>query len=288
MLKLSDAEKAEFQRRSAKSAQERAQTKTDLIHAARAAEVGPNHPEYMWPDLNDDAWFHRKSEVNDLIQERGGFSHHVAILALTDSDWETKETVAAWLRSQLMELRKSEAKSGTSPVRREKRLSRTEIADAAVEMLQCIAGDKLICLFQELLDVDRHRRSHGIVFAQMERAAEIDAQCRLQGRPLGVREHALVMSVSGSTVTRWRRTAAYRKRVEMFTHVWGHTLRDDYFESIRSKNPNATEDECFRIAFQMYGRSLPERRARRTGQGQSSPTSPGARSHCSARPNPSC
>jgi hypothetical protein len=70
----------------------------------------------MLPDVTEDAWFGRKSEINDFIKQRGGFSKHVALLALTDADWETKETVATWLRSELKRLREAEARPGTAPV----------------------------------------------------------------------------------------------------------------------------------------------------------------------------
>jgi hypothetical protein len=165
----------------------REQTKWELMEAAHAS-ANEHWPEYLWPDGNDDAWFHRKSAVSDLVEKQGQFSHHVATLALTDSDWETKEAVAAWLRSELKLLREAEAKPGAAPVRRGKALSRTQISDIAIELLECIGGECLVCLFQELLDVDRHRKSLSENFSQLEKGAEIEAQTQLQGRPMGVRE----------------------------------------------------------------------------------------------------
>jgi len=128
------------------------QTKLDLIESARAAAANNFWPEYLWPDGNDDAWFRRKSAISDLIKKRGGFSHHVSTLALTDSQWETKEPVASWLRNELRLLRDAERQSGTAPVRRNRALPRSIIADAAIELLECIGGESLVCLFQELLD----------------------------------------------------------------------------------------------------------------------------------------
>jgi len=45
-------------------------------------------------------------------------------LALTDAAWETKESVATWLRKELSVLRDAEATPGTAPVRRGEALSR--------------------------------------------------------------------------------------------------------------------------------------------------------------------
>jgi hypothetical protein len=115
------------------------QTKFDLINAAREAEEDNHWPQYLWPDVNDDAWFHRKYTVSELVEKRGRFSNHVATLALTDSAWETKEVVATWLRDELKVLRSAEAKPGTAPVRRGGALSKAVISDLAIELLECIA-----------------------------------------------------------------------------------------------------------------------------------------------------
>src|SRR5262249_47375105 len=139
---------------------------------------------------------------SDFIEKRGGFPHDVVILALTDPDWETKESVAAWLRQELKLLLQAETKPGTAPARRGKTLSRIEISEIAVELLQCLGGETLICLFQELLDVDRHRKSLADGFSQLDRAAEIEAMAQLQGVSLGVRRLAERISVSPRTVTR--------------------------------------------------------------------------------------
>jgi len=260
-LKLTEEEKAEWRNRIAKSARERDKAKLDLVSAARAVAEKP-WPDHLLPDVNEDAWFHRKSEVNDFIEKRGGFSHHVALLALTDSDWETKETVATWLRSELKHLREAEAQPGAAPVRRRQAVSRIDIADVAVEMLECLAGDALVCLFQELLNVDRRRRALAEIFSQMERAAEAEASALLQGDPLGVRQLATLLNVAPSTVTRWRKASNYWKRVEMYKDVWGGVLREDYFEAIKSSHPEATEAECFQRAFQRYHETIPQRRSR--------------------------
>jgi hypothetical protein len=260
MKPLSDAQKAEVRRKRAAYAKDRARTKADMLDATRAQEE-KSWPDYMLPELTEDAWFHRKTSVSEFIEKRGGFSNHVVMLALTDSDWETKESVATWLRAELAGLREAEKKAGTAPVRRGKTLSRIEISDMAIELLESIGGESLVCLFQELLEVDRHRRTLAENFLQMERGAEVEATTLLKGQPLGVRSLAKLLSISASTVTRWRKSQSFRYRVQFHKTVWGDVLREDYFEAIRTTYPNATDAECYRRAFQMYAESVPRRRA---------------------------
>jgi hypothetical protein len=237
----------------------RDQAKFDLIQAARATDKDNFWPQYLRPDLNDDAWFHRKFAVSELIKKRGCFSNHVTTLALTDPAWETKETVASWLREELKVLRDTEAESGAALVRRRGLLSRTVISDIAVELLECIGGESLVCLFQELLDVDRHRKSLAQSFVQLDRAAERQAQLELQGVQMGVRAFAERESVFPSTVTRWRKSPAFRDRVNFHKKVWGEVLQEEYFDQIRKNAPGLTEAECFRQAFQRYTLSIPLR-----------------------------
>jgi hypothetical protein len=261
MKKLSKVERLKFLKRLKASSEARLRAKTALINEARAAE-DKEWPEVLQPDGSMDAWFHRKSRDSDFVEKRGGFSRHVADLALTDHDWETKETVATWLRKELKQLREAEAKPGAAPVRRGKALSRTEISEIAIELLECLAGPKLTCLIQELLDVDRHRKSRSEVFSQLEQAAEIEAQAQLQGKPLGVREFAKYMSVAPSSITRWRRSGFFWERVKLIKSSWENVLREDYFEKIKATAPEASDTECFRRAFQMHVESIPERQAR--------------------------
>jgi hypothetical protein len=85
-----------------------------------------------------------------------------------------------------------------------------------------------------LLDVDRHRKSLSEEFSKSEAVAEIEAQARLQGKQLGVREFAKLMSVSPSSVSRWRRSQSFWERVELSKSSWERVLRDNYFEEIRA------------------------------------------------------
>ena len=262
MKPLSGAEKSKAREKFKANMEARHRTKMELVNAAHDAE-NDGWPQYLWPDGTEDAWFHRKSTDSDFIEKRGGFPRAVVILALTDPDWETKERVAAWLRGELKLLREAEASPGTAPVRRGKTLSRIEISEIAMELLECLGGECLICLFQELLKIDRHRKSLADNYFQLNQAAEIEAQAQLQGQSLGVRLLANQMSVSPSTVTRWKKSESFCERVEFHKQCWGCALREDYFEQIKSTFPQATDAECFRRAFQRYFGSLPERRAGR-------------------------
>jgi hypothetical protein len=262
MRRLETKRSLAAERRLAAYREARDQTRLDLIEAAREAENRNCWPQYLWPDGNEDAWFKRKYSVLERIKERGNFSDHVAMLAITDRDWENKETVAAWLRRELKVLRDAEAQSGTAPVRRDRALSRTVISDIAIELLEGIGGEELTCLFLELLDVDRHRKSVSEVFTQRDRVAASEALLELQGLKMGVRAFGNHLSVAPSSVTRWRRNPAYRERVDIYKTVWGRVLRDDYFDQIRSENPAFTEAECFRRAFQLYLQSIPMRRGK--------------------------
>jgi hypothetical protein len=237
------------------------QTKLELIETALAVEKDNHWPEYLLPDQNDDAWVRRKSAVSDLIQKRGGFSHHISTLALTDSQWETKEIVAAWLRKELKTLREAERTPGTAPVRRSEALSRATISDVAIELLECIGGESLVCLFQELLGIDRHRKSLAEDFIQLNNAAQAEAQLELQGAKMGVRAFAKHLSVSPSTVTRWRKSKIFLQQVDFHKCVWDKFLQEEYFSKIRETAPTLSEVECFRRAFQLYSFSIPLRRA---------------------------
>jgi hypothetical protein len=258
MKKMSDKEAAAARQRFREHRKAYHQIKTDLINAAHVAENRNAIPEPLLPDVSLEAWSHRMSAASHLLEKRGGFSSDVATLALTDPDWETKEAVASWLRRELEILRKAEEKTGTAPVRRKAALSRTAISDVAIELLEGIAGEALICLFQELLDVDRHRKSLAENFVSLNSAAELEAHFQLQGLDLGVRELANRMSVSPSSVTRWRKNPAFHDRVASKKRVWGRFLRDKYFDEIRRETTGLSEAECFRRAFRLYALSLPE------------------------------
>jgi hypothetical protein len=233
-------------------------TKTELLRASRKAHLGwPHNP---WQET-DEAYFHRTSVNASFVEKRGGLPRVVVNLALNDRAWETKETVAGWLRDELRRLREAEAERGAAPVRRGKTLSRIEISEIAIELLGPLVGESLFCLFQELLDIDRHRIALDANYSKFAQAAEMEAMVRLQGRSWGVRALAKQMSVSPSTITRWKRSLSFCERVELAKRRVGEFLREDYFEQIKAAAPEATEAECFRRAFQMYLESIPQRQA---------------------------
>jgi hypothetical protein len=84
MKPFSPEQQAEIRKRFEASGEERKRAKLELIAAAHAAKDHGMMPEYLWPDLTMDAWFHRKCNVSTIIEKRGGFSHHVATFAVTD------------------------------------------------------------------------------------------------------------------------------------------------------------------------------------------------------------
>jgi transposase-like protein len=76
-------------------------------------------------------------------------------------------------------------------------------------------------LLQELLDVDRHRaRLATKIPATRETAANADAGCLVENRKLyGVRELSRALGVSPSTITNWRRSADFHRRVDVHRQV---------------------------------------------------------------------
>jgi hypothetical protein len=262
MTRLTKAEQAEFRKRLAASSRTHDQLIKELVNIAHSAKNSDDCSEHTKADITHDAYFSRLTAHEKLIEKRGGFQREEAPLVLTHGLWETKERCALWLRTELKQLRDGEARAGTAPVRNRLALSRIQIADLAVTMLECLeVGDNLLCLFQELLNVDRHRRELATSDSKLERAAQIEAQFILQGFPCGVQQLAKWVSVRPSSVTRWRRSDKYRGRVEFYRDVWLCTLRDKYFEKINLEHGPLTDEQCFRHAFYMYREDLPARRA---------------------------
>ncbi len=119
-------------------------------------------PRHCFHDDDLDRWVDRLNGLRDLLVQRGGFSAKSATKALVNPDPKSKERTALWLSSELAKLRKTEQQVGAAPVRTGAALSRLTIADLAITMVQFLEGppgENLICLLQELLDVDRHRKA---------------------------------------------------------------------------------------------------------------------------------
>jgi hypothetical protein len=261
----------QFRKRIAASSRTRRKVMKELVNFAHSANSINDFSEHAKADITPfDAYFLRLTAHEKRIQERGGFrTKEEAHLVLVDRRWETKERCALWLRTELKRLRDAEARTGVAPLRNRLSLSRIEIADVAVTMLECLGvGDHLLCLFQELLNVDRHRRELATSDANLDIAAQIEAQVSLQGLPCGVRELAKSVSVRPSSVTRWRRSDKYRERVEFYRRIWSRALRDEYFEKIKLEHGALTDEQCFGHAFRMYQESLPARGGARMGKSQ--------------------
>ena len=138
----------------------------DAAHSAKDNNGFSNHAR---ADVSLDAFMSRVNAHVELIEKRGRFQHEEASLAVVNRAWETKERCALWLRTELKSLRQGEARIGAAPIRNRLALSRIKIADLAVMMLECLfVGDNLLRLFQELLNVDRHREELGTRDARLE------------------------------------------------------------------------------------------------------------------------
>jgi hypothetical protein len=233
----------------------------ELMDAAHSAKDNNGFSNHARADVSLDAFMSRVNAHVELIEKRGRFQHEEASLAVVNRAWETKERCALWLRTELKSLRQGEARIGAAPIRNRLALSRIKIADLAVTMLECLfVGDNLLRLFQELLNVDRHREELGTRDARLEDAAQIEDQLTLQGLPCGVQKLAKMVSVRPSSVTRWRRSDKYRERAELYRRVWSSTLRGDYFEKIKLEHGVLTDEQSFRHAFRMYSESPAVRR----------------------------
>jgi hypothetical protein len=189
---------------------------------------------------------HRVTLV-ELLSERGGFTGHDLAAALYGYGSETERVeierrFAIWLMGELQKLPKGKAASNeASPVRRCGLLSRLQIADVAIALLDYdnyrdyILGwvvldepsapvarhpptPELIELLGQLLDVTRHRT----VFAVKQRdgnrhfnlAAHIDAVAARRGETLSVRRLSTLTKASTGSISAWRRSPLYKDMVE--------------------------------------------------------------------------
>ena len=90
-----------------------------------------------------------------------------------------------------------------------------------------------------LLDVDRHRASQAEKpIEAFQQAAQIDAQMAVQGKSIGVRQLAKIVSVDASQITRWRRNLNYKETVAMYKSIFCKALADDpdFFNLARLRN----------------------------------------------------
>jgi hypothetical protein len=149
------------------------------------------------------------------------------VVAARRREWrEAEQDVANRLLLELKELTRLEKIPGSAPVRRDKALSRLNIADIATMILEQGArrslppGPKLIELLAELLEVNRHRRAFAksvVPRAEFKRAAKIEAEASLRGQKISAHELARLASVgSHVTIISWRKSDAYKSYVEFF------------------------------------------------------------------------
>jgi hypothetical protein len=183
----------------------------------------------------------RWNRLRTLMIEKGHFSEEQATKATNDPSPDSKEPIASWLRKELKELREKEKIVSAAPVLNGKTLSRSVIADLAMTMVELCAsqpGENLICLLQELLGVDRHRASQADKpIEAFQKAAQFDAQLAIQGKRIGVRPLAKIVSVDISTISRWRRNPDYNEAVATFESIFSKALADnpDFFNSLSEK-----------------------------------------------------
>jgi hypothetical protein len=116
----------------------------------------------------------------------------------------------------------------------------------------------LVCLFQELLDVDRHRKAFSKNGVNQEKAGVFEAQARLRGVPLSVLQLATLVNVSPATIVSWKLSESYEEGVQSEMRHWREILAH-YYARIRADYPEMSEEETFERAFELYGQDFPER-----------------------------
>jgi hypothetical protein len=203
-------------------------------------------------DVDYENWKRRLNELRNILVERGHFSSVTATQALTDAWSESKEKAARWLRNELQFVRKEEQKVGSSPVRRGKLLSRLIIADLAITMLQFLQEapqENLVCLLQELLDVDRHRRAQVQLESYFD-AIKGEARARVLGKRFKVRRLAKRIGVSPSTITRWRKSKEYERDISAL--VRSHQEQIPSWIASEARNGKTDKAEALRRYFEIY------------------------------------
>jgi len=165
-----------------------------------------------------EAQMRRWGGIEKILTTKGGLSDEEALRAVCSPHSECKEKAALWLRREHEKLRSAEQARTGAPVRLGGCMSRLEIADIAMTMLEpceSAPGDHLLSLLLELLDVDRHR----VALAskqppEFDVAAQIEGQLRAKGRSISSRKLAQAVEVNHVTITRWRNDAKYQEMVE--------------------------------------------------------------------------
>jgi hypothetical protein len=184
--------------------------------------------------------------LSKLLSQRGGFTGHETAAALYGYGSENKRVeierrIAMWLMGELQKLPKGKAASGeASPVRRRGLLSRLQIADIAIALLDydeyrdqvhgwCSCEEEstpvarhpptpeLIDLLGQLLDVTRHRAAFANSARKPDKlslAAHIDGVAARRGQTLSVKRLSALAKASTGSISAWRRSPRYKKIVE--------------------------------------------------------------------------
>jgi hypothetical protein len=148
-----------------------------------------------------------------LLLRPAGFRDLEAFDLLSRGNVKLDERAIAWLKDQLGRLKR--AKPGTSPVRRRHTISRVQIADVALTMLERHnVPPGLVDLLSDLLNVKEHRAALTNSYQfdnRFRRMADLDIQAFLRDEKiLATRKMAETISVSTSTVHEWRNSEYYK------------------------------------------------------------------------------
>jgi hypothetical protein len=135
------------------------------------------------------------------------------------------EALAFFLRMDLRALKNEERERNAAPVRALKRVPRSLIAEIAMDLLgSCETwgyppGHFLNSLVRELLNLDQDRQGMSRDVERQELAAAIVAQAP----EVGTRQLAKAVHVNASTISRWRRSAEFKKLVEQKLNAFEHS-----------------------------------------------------------------
>jgi hypothetical protein len=146
------------------------------------------------------------------MQKHGGFTRQECFAATSGKDRHIAERVAIWLRKELLKLRRLDRQNAHA-ARRRLALPLPEICDLALTMIERSSlkpGNNLICLIQELLHVDRHRKRLAELHSEeLEKALVLESHMAIEGKKIGVNELARLVGVNPSTVSAWKKSPDY-------------------------------------------------------------------------------
>ena len=193
----------------------------------------------------------RMNGLQEILEEKGGFSYSTAIAALAgisskskaesqqqefvDDVFEATEKIAIWARGELKTLRNFELESrleregrvkrnkSESPVLHGNAISRTVLSDLAITLLQTVEepGNNLVLLLVELLNVDKHRQLNA---NRNQPENRIAAQIIAQDPTITNSELVQLTGRDKATISRWRRDPDFKELVLSFKSVFENPL----------------------------------------------------------------